>query len=187
MPRISSTDTRRGCAAAAQVNRQARKDHDAGILPLILALRAQGLSLTEIGGELMARGYPPRRGSYWHKKQLLRIVQRSQAANQNSANEIPPPNADPAATISAEGAIDAATIPLGGMAEPVTMPVNQIKEPVTTPTMETAESVTVPVDVHRHGVRQPVTQRSSDATPSAATARDDSAESIAMGVSHLPA
>ena len=67
-----------------------------GPLPVILDLRTQGLSLTEIGGELMARGYPPRRGSYWHKRQLLRILQRNQAANQNSANEIPPPNADPA-------------------------------------------------------------------------------------------
>jgi hypothetical protein len=121
--------------------RQARQDHDAGILPMFLKLRAQGLSLTEIGCELMARGYPPRRGSYWHKKQLLRILQRSQAANQNSAHEIPPANADPAATIPAEGAIDSATIPLDGMAEPVTMPVSQTTEPVMIPAMEMASSV----------------------------------------------
>jgi hypothetical protein len=96
MPGFSPTDARRGCAVDALVNRQARRDHDASILSVILELRAQGLSLTEIDCELMARGYPPRLGSYWHKRQLLRILQRSQAANQNSANEIPPPNADPA-------------------------------------------------------------------------------------------
>src|SRR5262249_46866847 len=46
---FSRADARRGCAAAAQVNRQARRDHDAAVLPVILALRAQGLSLTTIG------------------------------------------------------------------------------------------------------------------------------------------
>jgi hypothetical protein len=66
----------------------------------------------------------------------------------------------------------------------VTMPGSQPLEPVTTPVMQTAESVTVPVDVHRNDVQQPVTQRSDDGTPCAGTAGDDSAESIAMGVSH---
>ena len=70
MPGFSTENARRGCAVAAEVNRQARQQHDASVLPVILKLRAEGMSLTDIGHELMARGYSPRRGTYWHKRQL---------------------------------------------------------------------------------------------------------------------
>ena len=125
---FSCADARRGCAAAAHVNRQARRDHDAAVLPVILALRAQGLSLTEIGGELMARGYFPRRGTFWHKRQLLRVLQRGQEA------------------------ANAGTVPLDEAMEPVTLPAREVTESGTVPALQTAESVTVPGDMHHHGV-----------------------------------
>jgi hypothetical protein len=144
MPGFSLSDARGGCAAAVLVNRQARQDHDAGILPVIHALRAQGLSLTEIGGELMTRGYPPRRGSYWHKKQLLRVLAKSKQR-------------DGAVSPAAEEAIESVTIPTDGAFESATLPAEAANESVTIPVIETAESVTIPVDVHHHGVHQEVT------------------------------
>jgi hypothetical protein len=133
MSGFSLPDARRDCAAAAHVNRQARQDHDVSVPPVILELRTQGLSLTVIGGEMMARGYFPRRGTIWHKRQLLRVIQRGQEA------------------------ANAVTVPLDEAMEPVTLPAREVTESVTVPALETAESVTVPGDVHRHDVQQPVT------------------------------
>jgi hypothetical protein len=159
MPAISPADALRGCAVAAQVNRLARIEHDALVLPVIRALQKQDKSLTEIGHELYARGYAPRRGTYWHKRQLLRILQRDRKSE---------------------------TPHEGAASEAATNPVEEATEPVTVPEPETALAVTLPVEMHHHGAQRAVTEPSSE-TPYAGTAGDASGESIAMGVSHLPA
>ena len=64
------------------------------------------MSLTEIGYELGCRGYTPRRGCFWHKRQLLRILQRGE-----SAETLPESEAAESVTVPETETIESVALP----------------------------------------------------------------------------
>jgi hypothetical protein len=81
MPSFPDGVCHKGGAAAAITHREARRQADAQIAPLILELRGQGLSLRAIAAELTARGIKTRQGWHtWHARQVARILARAAAA-----------------------------------------------------------------------------------------------------------
>ncbi|MGH7171884.1 MAG: recombinase family protein [Gemmataceae bacterium] len=88
MPTFPHGAAQRGTAAAAQVNSQLRRQHDAAVLPLILELREQGHSLAGIAFALEERGIRTRQGNVlWHPRQVLRILRRAAEDVTQSAPE----------------------------------------------------------------------------------------------------
>lgn len=73
---------------SAPVNRTAAAEFYAPILPLVVELRGQGLSLRQIAGELQRRGIPSRYGfPRWHARQVARVLARARA--QSAADPSP--------------------------------------------------------------------------------------------------
>src|SRR5947209_16756432 len=65
---------------AAASNRTAAAEFYAPLVPLVVELRRQGLSLRRIAGELGHRGIPTRHGfGRWHARQVARILGRAAA------------------------------------------------------------------------------------------------------------
>jgi hypothetical protein len=157
MPGFAPEVARRGCIAAAQENRRLRQEHDASLLPVIVELRAQGMSLQEIGTQLTLRGFVTRQGlHYWDRRQVLRILRRAEEASAQAVSN--------GGTLPEEVTVEAVTLPEDGSAETVTLPDDGA-----------LESVTPPVVVQVHGVQMAVTDPSSDGTPGAKHSPDDGA------------
>jgi hypothetical protein len=65
---------------SAPVNRALAAAFDARVLPLVLALRSEGLSLRAVARELERRRVPTRyeaAGGRWHGRQVARILSRA--------------------------------------------------------------------------------------------------------------
>src|ERR1700683_2328355 len=70
----------KGGRNAAPVLAKLAREFNAPIVPIVVELRRQGLSLRAIAGELEQRGIKPRHGAGWSAAQVLRILKRGSAA-----------------------------------------------------------------------------------------------------------
>lgn len=83
-------------AAAAITHREQCRQADAAVLPLVLTLHGQGLSLRGIAAALKAAGIPTRQGwPRWHARQVARILERARASEQQQTVGVEPELTEP--------------------------------------------------------------------------------------------
>src|SRR5690348_14961442 len=81
MPSFPEGASARGGRNAAHTHRQSAREFYAGIIPIVVGLRKQGLSLRAIARELTARGIPLRNWGTqvpWNPQQVNRVLARAE-------------------------------------------------------------------------------------------------------------
>jgi hypothetical protein len=77
MPHFPTDAARRGAQAAALTHIQSAREFYAPIIPFVVKLRQEGLSLRAIARDLQARGIPSRVWNQWSASQVRRVLQRA--------------------------------------------------------------------------------------------------------------
>jgi DNA invertase Pin-like site-specific DNA recombinase len=68
----------KACQAAARAHTEAFQAEYSDLFPLVKQLRAAGRSLQEIADELNGQGHTTRRGTPWHRVQVMRVLNRAE-------------------------------------------------------------------------------------------------------------
>jgi DNA invertase Pin-like site-specific DNA recombinase len=71
----------KGIRKAAELRQQAATEAYSDLIPMVKAMKAEGLSLRAIAERLNAEGHTTRRGKPWNQVQVSRVLERAEAAH----------------------------------------------------------------------------------------------------------
>jgi hypothetical protein len=89
MPGFTPEARLKGGQVTGRQTSRLTREADAALLPIVLLLRQQKLSLRAIAAELDRRGIRPRQGRRWQARQVSRLLARADADGPLTASGVP--------------------------------------------------------------------------------------------------